>query len=561
MRPGRVRSFGLELARGPGGAYRGGERLCGRVLLEVAAQLRVRALEVAVHGRAATHWLEGRSVGVNAVSSEYAAAETYLRRRQVLFRGGAGAGLSSLWPGGRMRLRARGSSRRWFVPLATMLFDKVKVFAIHLDGASAGAEPVFCGGQAVAGRVLLELTGPARVGTLKLRARGRAHVHWTESRSAGSSTAYTQSYSERVDVVSHRATLLAPDTGETTTLSPGRHEFPFCFQLPPTLVTSFEGKHGSVRYCIKATLHRPWVPARRARKVFTVIEPVDINTPALLAPQAGAREKVARSWYSNRGLVSLSAKIDRKGYTPGEVIPVFAEIDNSSTRPVLPRAAVVQTQTFMARGARKQKRTVVASLSGEPVGPGRRVLWQGRALRIPPVGPSILDCRVLHVDYALKVCVDIPGTSKLLLELPLVIGTIPLHPFGSRSSSVGSHAGFLLDWGLGALPEPPEAPPEYSEVVADEELAAAEQSPFPVLRDHHVNLEGPFFAYIQEFRYRPPPLYSEGRMITLKDKVAQMLPATVDTGSGWVKEDRPDCPEVGETKSRNRTGLFQCHTG
>lgn len=188
----------------------------------------------------------------------------------------------------------------------------------------------------------------------------------------------------------------------------------------------------------------------------------------------------------------------------GEVIPVFAEIDNSSTRPVLPRAVVVQTQTFMARGARKQKHAVVASLLGEPVGPGRRALWQGRALRIPPVGPSILHCRVLHVDYTLKVeyrrrqggcicsgsrlelgplgtggtscrrqawqgclgplhcgcflqvCVDIPGTSKLLLELPLVIGTVPLNPFGSRSSSVGSHSGFLLDWGLGALPEQPE---------------------------------------------------------------------------------------------------------
>lgn len=145
-----------------------------------------------------------------------------------------------------------------------MLFDKVKAFVVQLDGASGGAEPVFSGGQAVAGRVLLELAGPARVGALKLRARGRAHVHWTESRSAGSSTAYTQSYSERVEVVSHRATLLAPgtgrlprggtcaarswnselplslpllllpaDTGETTTLPPGRHEFPFSFQLPP----------------------------------------------------------------------------------------------------------------------------------------------------------------------------------------------------------------------------------------------------------------------------------------------------------------------------------------
>lgn len=51
---------------------------------------------------------------------------------------------------------------------------------------------------------------------------------------------------------------------------------------------------------------------------------------------------------------------------------------------------------------------------------------------------------------------DIPGTSKLLLELPLVIGTIPLHPFSSCSSTVGSRASFLLDWRLGALSEQPE---------------------------------------------------------------------------------------------------------
>lgn len=144
-----------------------------------------------------------------------------------------------------------------------MLFDKVKVFAVRLDNARAGADPVFSGGQAVAGRVLLELASPARLGSLRLRARGRAHVHWSESRSSGSSTAYTQSYSERVEVLSHRTTLLGPgttqdpcvghvlrtlgtpqplshpllllpaDTGETTTLPAGCHEFPFSFQLPP----------------------------------------------------------------------------------------------------------------------------------------------------------------------------------------------------------------------------------------------------------------------------------------------------------------------------------------
>ncbi|XP_055474671.1 arrestin domain-containing protein 2 isoform X2 [Psammomys obesus] len=390
-----------------------------------------------------------------------------------------------------------------------MLFDKVKAFVVELDGARAGTEPVFHGGQAVAGRVLLELAGAARVGALRLRARGRARAHWTESRSAGSSTAYTQSYSERVEVVNHSATLLASDSGDTAALPAGHHEFPFSFQLPISLVTSFEGKHGSVRYSIKATLHRPWVPARHARKVFTVIEPVDINTPALLEPQAGAQEKVARSWYCTRGLVSLSAKIDRKGYTPGEVIPIFMEVDNGSTRAVQPRAALVQTQTFTARGARKQKRAVVASVDGEPVGPGRHGLWPGRALRIPPVGPSILHCRVLSVDYSLKVYVDIPGSSKLLLELPLVIGTVPLHPLGSRSASVGSRASFLQDFGLCSLMEQPEAPPEYSEVVVENQLAAAAQGSFPLPHDPCVAMEGAYLACLQEFRYRPPPLYSE----------------------------------------------------
>ncbi|XP_076409241.1 arrestin domain-containing protein 2 [Peromyscus maniculatus bairdii] len=388
-----------------------------------------------------------------------------------------------------------------------MLFDKVKAFVVQLDGARAGSEPVFHGGQAVAGRVLLELAGAARVGALRLRARGRARAHWTESRSAGSSTAYTQSYSERVEVVNHRATLLAPDPGDVATLPAGRHEFPFSFQLPISLVTSFEGKHGSVRYSIKATLHRPWAPARRARKVFTVIEPVDINTPALLEPQAGAREKVARSWYCTRGLVSLSAKIDRKGYTPGEAIPIFAEIDNGSTRAVQPRAALVQTQTFMARGARKQKRAVVATVDGAPVGPGHRALWPGRELRIPPVGPSILQCRVLSVDYSLKVCVDIPGSSKLLLELPLVIGTVPLHPLGGRSASVGSRASFPRPWGLCPTMEWPEAPPEYSAVVRGTPPPPAAPGPGP--GDPAAALAGPYLACLQEFRYRPPPLYSE----------------------------------------------------
>uniref|UniRef100_A0A674H9P0 Arrestin domain containing 2 n=1 Tax=Taeniopygia guttata TaxID=59729 RepID=A0A674H9P0_TAEGU len=364
--------------------------------------------------------------------------------------------------------------------------------------------PAHGGGQLLHGWVRLELRGALRVRALEVCARGLATVHWLESCSIGLNVVY-RDYTACQTFLYRRRQLIS-DNGEATVLQAGRHEFPFTFQLPETLVTSFEGKHGSVRYWVKAKLHRPWSTVKKAKKEFTVIEPIDINTPALLAPQAGAKEKLARAWYCNRGQVSVTAKIDRKGYTPGEVIPIFAEIDNCTSRAVVPKAAIIQTQTFVARGTKKQKKSVVTSITGDPIPAGKREVWHGRALKIPPVGPSILQCRIIQVEYSLKVCVDIPGTSKLLLELPLVIGTIPLHPFGSRTSSVSSQYSVNLDW-LSTIPEQLEAPPEYSAVVSSPET---EQSLAPPCRSELGDiLEGPFFAYIQEFRFRPPPLYSE----------------------------------------------------
>lgn len=65
-----------------------------------------------------------------------------------------------------------------------------------------------------------------------------------------------------------------------------------------------------------------------------------------------------------------------------------------------------------------------------------------------------------------------------------------------------------LNWLSLALPEQPEAPPSYSEIVSDQQrrnnLATT------AVRDELERLfEGPLFAYIQEFRYQPPPVYSE----------------------------------------------------
>ncbi|KAM4629580.1 arrestin domain-containing protein 2 isoform 2-T2 [Polymixia lowei] len=386
-----------------------------------------------------------------------------------------------------------------------MAFRAIKSLVLDLDGPD---DAVYSSGEVVSGRVVLQLRRETRLCSLKVLGRGVATAHWLENRSVGMNSVYND-YTSKITYFRKRQHLIR-DNGELTLLPAGRHEFPFSFQLPEeTLVTSFEGKHGSIRYWVKVKLHRPWATVKKIKKEFTVIEPIDINTPTLLAPQAGTKDKMARIWYHNFGQVSVTAKIDRKGYTPGEVIPVFAEFDNSTSRSVVPKAYITQTQTFIARGTMKQKRSVVATLSGDVVGARRRETWHGRAIKIPPVGPSILQCRIIKVEYTLRVCVDVPGTSKLCLELPLVMGTIPLHPFGSRTSSVSSQYSVNLEWLRMAIPEQPEPPPDYSSVVTEEEAEQQNSAAPRPAEDLSGILERPLMAFVQEFRFRPPPVYSE----------------------------------------------------
>ncbi|CAL9695010.1 unnamed protein product [Knipowitschia caucasica] len=89
-----------------------------------------------------------------------------------------------------------------------MIFDRLRRFEVVFDCSELDGPPVFSSGDVVCGRVVLDLSGETRLEALKLHAEGFAKVHWTESRSAGSSTAYTQNYSDEVEYLNRREVLL-----------------------------------------------------------------------------------------------------------------------------------------------------------------------------------------------------------------------------------------------------------------------------------------------------------------------------------------------------------------
>ncbi|CAJ0936110.1 unnamed protein product [Ranitomeya imitator] len=290
-----------------------------------------------------------------------------------------------------------------------MVLGKVKSLTISFDCLNGSHVPVYSSGDTVSGKVNLEVTGEIRVKSLKIHARGHAKVRWTESRNAGSNTAYTQNYTEEVEYFTHKDLLIGherdddnSEEGLTTILS-GRHEYAFSFELPQTpLATSFEGRHGSVRYWVKAELHRAWLLPVKLKKEFTVFEHIDINTPSLLSPQAGTKEKTLCCWFC----------------TQVNQFKFLAEIENCSSRMDEPKAAIYQTQTFYAKGKMKSS---LPTCGENPFLLGKTETWNGKLLKIPPVSPSIIDCSIIRVEYSLMVYVDIPGAMDLFLNLPLVI--------------------------------------------------------------------------------------------------------------------------------------------
>uniref|UniRef100_UPI00398EA742 arrestin domain-containing protein 3-like n=1 Tax=Pristiophorus japonicus TaxID=55135 RepID=UPI00398EA742 len=336
---------------------------------------------------------------------------------------------------------------------------KVKSFTILYDRAVDNNIPVYTSGEWVSGRIVVEVTAQIEVKALKIHAKGQAYVHWTERHSSGSNSSNTRHYSQLLRYFKHKFLLIGKDSSEESTIiPPGMHEYPFSLVLPqtPPLPASFTGAHGNVSYWMTAKLHRPWKLRIKVKEMFTVYDQIDINTPLLLSPQADTKEKTLCCCCCASGPISLTAKIERKGYLSDESIQIFAEIENHSSRTVVPKAAIYKTQIFHAVSKTRTTSELVTKCQGEPVLAGKTESWNGMALKIPHLSPTLMNCSIIQMEYTLKVYVDIPGTSNLNVNLPIIIGTIPLHPFSSQATNFSTQYGMNannLNYTLPAGPE------------------------------------------------------------------------------------------------------------
>lgn len=87
----------------------------------------------------------------------------------------------------------------------------------------------------------------------------------------------------------------------------------------------------------------------------------------------------------------------------GDEISIHADFENTCSRIVVPKAAIVARHTYLANGQTKVLTQKLSSVRGNHIISGTCASWRGKSLRVQKIRPSILGCNILRVEYFLLV--------------------------------------------------------------------------------------------------------------------------------------------------------------
>lgn len=87
----------------------------------------------------------------------------------------------------------------------------------------------------------------------------------------------------------------------------------------------------------------------------------------------------------------------------GDDICINADFENTCSRIVVPKAAIVAKHTYLANGQTKVFTQKLSCVRGNHIISGMSDSWRGKTIRVKKLKPSILGCNILRVEYFLQV--------------------------------------------------------------------------------------------------------------------------------------------------------------
>ncbi|XP_063065709.1 arrestin domain-containing protein 3-like [Engraulis encrasicolus] len=289
---------------------------------------------------------------------------------------------------------------------------------ISVDYDAINEKNTFSNGDYLIGRVTVHVSSPTKIQSLAIKAKGKARVMWSEH--YGQTTVV---YYDKEKYYSEEKFLLKEWQSPSGSLElvVGRHVYPFSFQLPvKDMPSSFKGSYGKIRYRLTARLSRSLHVDKKTKTNFTFVSKPNMADPGLTAPQYGSKDKDVSFFAS--GNISMNIFTDKMAYHQGEAVPVIAEIMNNSTRKIVPKFYIYQKQSFFAQGRRRVVTNDILKEKGHKPLESSTSETITQKMTIPKeLLPSVLNCRIIKVEYRIKAVLSVSMTRDPQIKLPLIV--------------------------------------------------------------------------------------------------------------------------------------------
>uniref|UniRef100_W5M0P7 Arrestin domain containing 1 n=1 Tax=Lepisosteus oculatus TaxID=7918 RepID=W5M0P7_LEPOC len=261
----------------------------------------------------------------------------------------------------------------------------------EFDIAFADGKVVYSPGESLTGTVKIAVSGPLAYKAIKVNCMGSCGV---STKMNDSSWAVEEQYFNSTLSVANKAVLGVEERTD-----------PLGSALPCSAPTSFEGPFGKILYRVRAVIDTPrFAKDYKAEKPFYLLNLLNLNeVPDIEKPSLAVATKKFTYLLVKTGTVMLKARSDLRGYAPGQVIKLTAEVHNKSgkdTSCVL--ASLIQKVTY------KTKRTIfdlrtIAEVEGAGVKAGKHAEWKEQII-VPPLPQSAVPgCSLIQIDYFLQV--------------------------------------------------------------------------------------------------------------------------------------------------------------
>ncbi|GMR30111.1 hypothetical protein PMAYCL1PPCAC_00309 [Pristionchus mayeri] len=325
---------------------------------------------------------------------------------------------------------------------------------------------VFAPGQEVSGTVVLFLKSTVKASSVLVSINGEARTHWSgytakqryisqsdenvlhpsRTHSAVDATfADPIPYDAVTPYVNETSIVWSPPTDQANDeIHAGTHRFPFRFFLPSKCPHSFEGKFGFIRYYCMAKIEQSRFNGDKSTKtVLTVIPTSDLNRiPNANLPILTSQSKEIRTFFFKNGRITLTMKLNKRGFVTGEQVAITADVVNSSSHKIKNiRTKILKHSTFNAfRGGGtitpgKTNKSLYKNEDTKEVfkleeklaidkGKSEKIM---RTITIPEIAASFKNCPIIKVEYLLEMTLATAGPvgTSVSAQLPVVIGTIP----------------------------------------------------------------------------------------------------------------------------------------